>query len=90
MAEISIEEKRQYLAECEPYASSPSWVDRVKNKMPDRQVHAIFNKFCRGGVFQKSENIKKQRKKQAKKNNEPEYHQISMFEYVEDLPYADE
>lgn len=77
---------RNQLANCEPYSESPSWVDKVK-RMPDNQVIAIWHKFSKFGNFQRSENIKRFNKK---KNKAQEPHQITMFEYMEDLPYADE
>lgn len=83
MATITITEMRSQLTNCEPYSEAPSWVDKV-GRMPDSQVIAVWNNFNRRGYFARSKNIAKNKRK------DPAPHQITMFEYMEDLPYADE
>lgn len=84
---MTIADMRNDLANCEPYAQAPSWVDRV-SKMRESQVIAIWKKFNSDGHFERSKEAK--RRLQKKSKDKVVYHQMSMFEYMEDLPYADQ
>lgn len=75
---MTMQQMRNYISNNPLYKNSPAWRDRCQ-RMPERQVVAIYNKFKNIDYKKIEREIKK-----TNKNNE-QYHQISMFEYMEGL-----
>ena len=75
---MSIEQMRVYIAEHPKYKNSPNRRYRCQT-MPSNQVVAIYNNF-RKMDYKK---IEKELKAQDKDNQN--YHQINIFEYMEEL-----
>lgn len=74
---MTIEQERNYIAKHPFYKNSPKWISRVM-RMPDPQVHAIYEKF------KKADYAKLERELKAQKKENSNYHQINMFEYMEE------
>lgn len=68
---------RTYISQHPKYRNSPKWKARVM-RMPENQVVALYNKF-RELDYKK---IEKQMRQQEKENQN--YHQVDMFEYMEE------
>ena len=77
---MSIEQMRVYIAEHPKYKNSPNWRYRCQT-MPSSQVLAIYINF-RKMDYKK---IEKELKAQDKDNQNQNYHQINIFEYMEGL-----
>ena len=56
-----------------PKYDSKGWHDKV-TRMSDNQVIAVYRQFQRRDLFKKP-------KAEKKKKEEPQYHQITLFEY---------
>ena len=74
---MNMKEMRLYIAQHPKYKNSPAWIDRCQ-RMPERQVVAIYNNFKK----QDYKKMEKEMRKTEKQNSN--YHQITMFEYMEE------
>lgn len=74
---MEIMQMRNYISQHPKYRNSPKWKARV-SRMPENQVVALYNKF-RQLDYKK---IEREMKTQEKDN--AQYHQMDMFEYMED------
>ena len=74
----NLDQMRTYIAQHPYYKNSPRWIARVM-RMPPPQVCAVYKKFKQAD-YKKLERELKERDK-ANQN----YHQINMFEYMEEL-----
>ena len=74
---MTIDQERTYIMQHPKYKNSVNWRARVM-KMPDPQVHAIFKQF------QKVDYKKIEREMKEREKNNKKYHQINMFEYMEE------
>lgn len=75
---MEINQMRVYISQHPLYKHSPAWVDRCQ-RMPSNQVVAIYNNFKKLDY----KKIEREMKKREKTN--AQYHQIDMFEYMEEL-----
>ena len=75
---MTIDQERTYIMQHPKYKNSVKWKDRVM-RMPDPQVHAIYKKFQNVDYKKVEKEIK------AQKEDNANYHQIHMFEYMEEL-----
>lgn len=74
---MTIEQERNYILQHPKYRNSIKWRMRVM-RMPIPQVHAIFKQF------QKADYKKIERELKEQEKNNRNYHQINMFEYMEE------
>lgn len=81
MATYTMSEMRQYIMA--QYPNDFHWHMRVR-KMPTRQIVAIFYSMKDRAAKKKYKAIAEKRANEAKKN-EPQYHQITMWEYMASL-----
>jgi len=75
---MNMMQMRNYISEHPRYRKSPAWKDRCM-RMPESQVVAIYNKF-RKEDYRK---IEREMKRTEKTNQK--FHQIDIFEYLEEL-----
>lgn len=75
---MTMQQMRDYISKHPYYKNSPAWRDRCQ-RMPERQVVAIYNKFRQ----QDYRKLERQLKKTEKSNEQ--FHQINMFEYMEGI-----
>lgn len=73
-----IDEMRTYICQHPKYKNSVSWRARVM-KMPVPQIIAIYKQFQKVDYRK----IEREMKRQEKDNKK--YHQINMFEYMDEL-----
>lgn len=74
---MTIDQERVYIMGHPKYKDSEKWKDRVM-RMPDNQVHAIYKQF------QKVDYKKIEKEMKAQKKDNENYHQVDIFEYMED------
>lgn len=74
---MDVNQMRVYICQHPKYKTSPKWIDKV-NRMPDNQVIAIYRQFQKLDYKKIARELKDQ-----KKDNE-NYHQMNMFEYMEE------
>lgn len=77
---MTIDQERNYILQHPKYKHSMIWRNRVM-RMPDYQVHAIYKQFQKVDY----KKLEKELKKHGKENEQ--YHQVNMFEYMEDLKW---
>lgn len=75
---MTIDQERNYISQHPKYKDSPRWRARVM-RMPDPQIHAIYKQFQKVDY----KKLEREMKKQEKENEQ--YHQMNMFEYMDDL-----
>ena len=75
---MTIDQERLYIMQHPKYKNSVRWKDRVM-RMPDPQVHAIYCQFKKADYNQIARELRAQEKENAN------YHQIDMFEYMDEL-----
>ena len=75
---MTIEQMRNYISKHPAYKNSPRWRDRCM-RMPEPQVFAIYKKFKEVDY----KKLERELKQQDKDGND--YHQINMFEYLEEM-----
>ena len=73
---MTIDQERTYIMQHPKYKNSVKWKDRVM-RMPEPQVHAIYKQFQKADYKKIARELKAQEKENAN------YHQIDMFEYME-------
>lgn len=73
---MTIDQERTYIMQHPKYKNSVKWKDRVM-RMPEPQVHAIYKQFQKADYNKIARELKAQNKENVK------YHQIDMFEYME-------
>ena len=78
---MTINQERNYILQHPLYKNSMTWRASVM-RMPDYQVHAIYKKFQKKDYKKLEMEIKKQNKENEK------YHQMDIFEYMEDKGHA--
>ena len=81
MATYTMSEMRQYIMA--QYPDNFNWHMRVR-KMPTNQIVAIFYSMKDRAAKKKAKAIAEKKALEAKKN-EPQYHQITMWEYMASL-----
>lgn len=78
---MTIDQERTYIMQHPKYKDYDGWKNKVMS-MSDRQVHAIYKKFQNVDYKKVEKEIKAQKKDNAN------YHQVDMFEYMEELKGA--
>ena len=79
---MNINQMRMYIAKHPKYKNSPRWIDRVM-RMPEPQVYAIYRQFQKADY----KKIEREMKRNNKENEQ--YHQMNIFEYMEELENAE-
>ena len=75
---MTIDQERNYILKHPKYAKYVNWQDKVM-RMPDAQVHAIYKQF------QKLDDKKIERELKQQEKDNRSYHQMTMFEYLEEM-----